>query len=139
MNLLPGSSRSSLLPETSCSAPDNHQDGSVQQQGNECSNSTSGCDSFEDNGCVFTGSYTEFVSHSSINFRGNVEVTENEGIEDHCYGALEDNKIKDAVVCAIFESLDLLHETKGDMVSVKGDQDEIGMLKFDRLIMNTKK
>ena len=45
-------------------------------------------------------------------FKGECE-TDNEGIEDHCYGALEDNKIKDAA-CAIFESLDLLHK-KGSL------------------------
>lgn len=60
----------------------------------------------------FAGSYAEVVYHCSRNLRGNPEEGENVGTEDH--DALED-KIKDAVVCAIFESLDLLHETKGSL------------------------
>ena len=65
-----------------------------------------------DNEIVFTGSYAEFVSHSSSNLRGDPEEDDNVGTEDH--DALED-KIKDAVLCAIFASLDLLHETKGSL------------------------
>lgn len=120
--LSPASGISSVLPESSL--PESHLDNSVplcsegydeenlHQPDDECSTSFSGCGSFEDNEVVFTGSYAEVVSHSSSNLRGNPEETENVGIEDH--DALED-KIKDAVVCAIFESLDLLHETKGSL------------------------
>ena len=84
----------------------------VHQPDNECSTSTSVCDNSEDSQIVCEGSYAEFVSHSSSNLRGNREETENEGIEDH--DAL-DGKIKDAIVCAIFQALDLLHETKGSL------------------------
>lgn len=120
--LSPASGISSVLPESSL--PESHLDNSVplcsegydeenlHQPDDECSTSFSGCGSFEDNEVVFTGSYAEVVSHSSSNLRGNPEETENVGIEDH--DAFED-KIKDAVVCAIFESLDLLHETKGSL------------------------
>ena len=119
--LSPASTITSLLPETNL--PESHSDNSVpfcsesydednfHQTGNECSTSC-GCGSFEDKEIVFTGSYAEFVSHSSSNLRGNSEEGENVATEDH--DALED-KIKDAVVCAIFESLDLLHATKGSL------------------------
>ena len=108
-----------MLPTTS--APESHLSESVPfcsedcDKANECSISLSRCGSFEDKTCVFTGSYTEYFSHSSSNLRGNAEETENVEIEDHHqYDALED-KIKDAIVCAIFQSLDLLNETKGSL------------------------
>lgn len=117
--LSPASAITSVLPETNL--PGSQSDRSVpfcsegydednfHQTGNE---SSYGCGSFEDKEIVFAGSYAEAVSHSSRNLRGNPEEGENVGTEDH--DALED-KIKDAVVCAIFESLDLLHETKGSL------------------------
>ena len=98
--LSPASTITSVLPETNL--PESHSDNSVpfcsesydednfHQTGNECSTSC-GCGSFEDKEIVFTGSYAEFVSHSSSNLRGNSEEGENVATEDH--DALED-KIK---------------------------------------------
>lgn len=117
--LSPASTITSVLPETNL--PGSQSDESVpfcsegydednfHQTGKE---SSYGCGSFKDKEIVFAGSYAEVVYHCSRNLRGNPEEGENVGTEDH--DALED-KIKDAVVCAIFESLDLLHETKGSL------------------------
>ena len=106
-----------MLPETSL--PESHLDNSAVPscsedyvEGNECSSSLSGCGSFDNyDGTVFSGTYTEFGSHSSSNLRGNPEEAEEGVIEDD---TLED-KLRDAIVCAIFEALDLLHETKGSL------------------------
>ena len=104
------------------SLPENHPDNSVpfssenydqanvQQPEKQCSTSSSDC--FEDNEIIFAESYSESGSHSSSYLRGNPEDAENVEIDDH--DALE-VKIKNAVLCAIFESLDLLHETKGSL------------------------
>ena len=117
--LSPASAITSVLPETNL--PESHSDNSVPfcSEGHDKDNflqtgseSSCGYGSFEDKEIVFTGSYAEVVSHSSSNLRGNPDEGENVGTEDH--DALED-KIKDAVICAIFESLDLLHETKGSL------------------------
>lgn len=69
-------------------------------------------DNLEDPQFIFEESYSEFSSHSSNNFRGHSEETENVGIEDL---DAEECKLRDAIVCAIFEGLDLLHETKGSL------------------------
>ena len=105
-----------MLAETSL--PESHLDNSAVPncsedyvEGNECSSSLSGCGSFDNyDGTVFSGTYTEFGSHSSSNLRGNPEEAQRV-IED---GTLE-GKLRDAIVCAIFEALDLLHETKGSL------------------------
>lgn len=106
-----------MLPETSL--PESHLDNSAVPscsedyvEGNKCSSSLSGCGSFDNyDGTVFSGTYTEFGSHSSSNLRGNPEEAEEGVIEDD---TLEE-KLRDAIVCAIFEALDPLHETKGSL------------------------
>lgn len=113
-----------LLPDTSlpenpldtCNlAPlssDNYDQAYVQQPEKECSTSLTDCDSFEDSGIVFVGSHVESGPHTSNNLRGNPGEAADLEINDH--NALE-VKIRDAVVSAIFESLDLLHESKGSL------------------------
>lgn len=105
-----------MLVETSL--PESHLDNSAVPncsedyvEGNECSLSSSGCSS-SDNDCAgFSGNYTEFVSQSSSHLRGNPEEAEEGVIEDDTL----EHKVLDAIVCAIFEALDLLHETKGSL------------------------
>ena len=74
----------------------------------ECSSSVSGCGSFDNDGTVFRGTYGESGSHSSSNLRGNREEAEVGVSEDDTM----EGKVRDAIVCAIFEALDLSHETK---------------------------
>lgn len=80
-------------------------------EGNECSFSLSGFGSFDNDCAVFSGTYTEFVSESSSQLSGNPEEAEEGVIEDDTLGG----KVMDAIVCAIFEALDLLHEGKGSL------------------------
>ena len=105
-----------MLVETSL--PESHLDNSAVPncsehyvEGNECSLSSSGCSSSDNDCAVFSGNYTEFVSQSSSNLRGNPEEAEEGVIEDDTL----EHKVLDAIVCAIFEALDLLHETKGSL------------------------
>ena len=59
----------------------------------------------------FRGTYGESGSHSSSSLRWNSEEAEEGVSEDDTM----EGKVRDAIVCAIFEALDLLHETKGSL------------------------
>lgn len=62
---------------------DNYDQAYVQQPEKECSTSLTDCDSFEDSGIVFVGSYVESGPHTSSNLRGNPGEAADLEINDH--------------------------------------------------------